>query len=54
VTFDDERTAHGIEALADVGKETQCLLFTHHRRTVQIAAERLGESVDIIELPARG
>jgi uncharacterized protein YhaN len=54
VTFDDERTGHGIEALADIGRHVQCLLFTHHRRTVEIAVERLGESVDIIDLPARG
>ena len=53
VTFDDERTAHGIEALADIGKQVQCLLFTHHRRTAEIAAARLGESVDIIELSSR-
>lgn len=50
VTFDDERTAHGIEALVDIGKHVQCLLFTHHRRTMEIAAERLGESAEIIEL----
>ena len=54
VTFDDERTAHGIEALAEIGKTTQCLLFTHHSRTVEIAAERLGADADIIELSGRG
>ncbi|MBV9432384.1 MAG: AAA family ATPase, partial [Hyphomicrobiales bacterium] len=53
VTFDDERTAHGIEALAKIGQGVQCLLFTHHRRTVEIAADRLGADADIIELAGR-
>jgi uncharacterized protein YhaN len=50
VTFDDERTGHGVAALAEIGAKVQCILFTHHRRTVEIAAERLGDAVDIIEL----
>jgi uncharacterized protein YhaN len=50
VTFDDERTGHGVAALAEIGTKVQCILFTHHRRTVEIAAERLGDEVDIIEL----
>jgi uncharacterized protein YhaN len=50
VTFDDERTAHGVEALARIGQEVQCILFTHHRRTAEIALERLRDQVDIIEL----
>jgi uncharacterized protein YhaN len=52
VTFDDERTAHGVGALAEIGAGLQCILFTHHRRTAEIAAERLGEEADIIELGA--
>ena len=52
VTFDDERTGHGVEALADIGTSVQCILFTHHRRTVEIAAERLGKEVDVVELSA--
>ncbi|MBV9566902.1 MAG: AAA family ATPase, partial [Hyphomicrobiales bacterium] len=54
VTFDDQRTEHGIVALAEIGRVTQCLLFTHHRRTAEIAAERLGAEVDIIELSSPG
>jgi uncharacterized protein YhaN len=50
VTFDDERSEHGLAALAAIGREVQCILFTHHRRTLEIAAERLGAEVDIIEL----
>ncbi|SEB93226.1 Uncharacterized protein YhaN [Rhizobiales bacterium GAS191] len=50
VTFDDERTAHGVAALAEIGANLQCILFTHHRRTAEIAAERLGDEADIIEL----
>jgi uncharacterized protein YhaN len=52
VTFDDERTGHGVEALAEIGASVQCILFTHHRRTVEIAAERLGKEVDVVELSA--
>ncbi|MFI5014443.1 MAG: AAA family ATPase [Hyphomicrobiales bacterium] len=50
VTFDDERTAHGVAALAEIGPKLQCILFTHHRRTVEIAMDRLGEEVDIVEI----
>ena len=50
VTFDDERTGNGLEALAEIGGQVQCILFTHHRKTVELARERLGEEVDVIEL----
>jgi uncharacterized protein YhaN len=50
VTFDDERTQRGLEALAEIGEKVQCVLFTHHRRNVELARERLGGKVDVIEL----
>ena len=50
VTFDDERSANGLEALAEIGEGLQCILFTHHRRIAELAAERLGERCDIIAL----
>jgi uncharacterized protein YhaN len=50
VTFDDERASHGLTALADIGASVQCILFTHHRRIVEIARGRLGKDVDVIEL----
>jgi len=52
VTFDDERACHGLAALAEIGASVQCILFTHHRRIVEIASARLGKEVDIIELPS--
>jgi uncharacterized protein YhaN len=54
VTFDDERTGHGILTLAEIGAKAQCILFTHHRRTVEIAAQRLGEEADLIDIEAAG
>lgn len=47
LTFDDERSAQALRALATLGERTQVLLFTHHRHVVEIArgvlaAERLG------------
>ena len=49
-TFDDARTAHGLEALAAIGATIQPILFTHHRHVADLAASRLDEGVDIIAL----
>jgi uncharacterized protein YhaN len=46
--FDDERTQKGIAALAAVGKHIQPILFTHHRRVVDLAQRELGSTVDVI------
>jgi chromosome segregation protein len=40
VTSDDERVVPGLAALAELGRTTQVLLFTHHRHVVE-AAETL-------------
>ncbi|MGZ8243899.1 AAA family ATPase [Methylomagnum sp.] len=37
LTFDDERSAQALRALASLGERTQVLLFTHHRHVVEIA-----------------
>ena len=50
LTFDDTRTAHGLEALAAIGGSVQPILFTHHRHVADLAAARLGTAVDILEL----
>ncbi|WP_132253075.1 ATP-binding protein [Methylobacterium segetis] len=50
LTFDDARTAHGLEALAAIGGTIQPILFTHHRHVAEIARARLGESVDVLDL----
>ncbi|WP_431854388.1 AAA family ATPase [Azospirillum sp.] len=43
ITSDEDRTVPGIRALAELGRATQVLLFTHHRYVVEAAASALGE-----------
>ncbi|PWC54490.1 YhaN family protein [Azospirillum sp. TSO22-1] len=43
ITSDEDRTVPGIRALAELGRTTQVLLFTHHRYVVEAAASALGE-----------
>ncbi|KAB1072767.1 ATP-binding protein [Methylobacterium planeticum] len=50
LTFDDARTGHGLEALASFGGRIQPILFTHHRHVADLARDRLGAGVDILEL----
>ncbi|AWN37537.1 YhaN family protein [Methylobacterium radiodurans] len=50
LTFDDARTAHGLEALAAIGGQVQPILFTHHRHVADLARARLGAAVDVLEL----
>jgi chromosome segregation protein len=49
-TFDDERAAAGIRALAAMNEYCQPILFTHHKSVVTIANEVLSGDVDILEL----
>ncbi|EAU40481.1 hypothetical protein FP2506_04611 [Fulvimarina pelagi HTCC2506] len=49
-TFDDERTAAGLQTLADASEHMQPILFAHHRSVVEIAKDRLGSDADIIEM----
>ncbi|WP_420391543.1 ATP-binding protein [Acuticoccus sp.] len=49
-TFDDDRTAAGLAALAEIGGTVQPILFAHHKSVVEIARGRLGNSVDVIAL----
>ena len=49
-TFDDTRTGHGLAALAAVGGTVQPILFTHHRHVADLARDRLGDAVDILQL----
>lgn len=49
-TFDDERTASGLKALAGTSGTFQTILFTHERSVVDIARRELGESLDLIDL----
>jgi uncharacterized protein YhaN len=49
-TFDDERTASGLKALAGTSGTFQTILFTHERSVVDIARRELGDSLDLIDL----
>ena len=37
IAFDDSRTRSCLEILAELSAVTQVLLFTHHRRVVELA-----------------
>lgn len=44
ITSDEDRTAAGIRTLAELGRHTQVLLFTHHRYVVEAARSHLSPS----------
>lgn len=50
VNFDDERTALTLDALGDFAATSQVIMFTHHRRTWDIAKKRLRGRIDLHEL----
>jgi uncharacterized protein YhaN len=53
VTFDDERTAAGLERLASLVPLTDVVYFTHHRRVVELAERTLpADAWDLVTLPA--
>ena len=57
VHFDDDRSVATLRLLAELGKTTQVLLFTHHRSVRDGALNYLGGAVDIIDLafpPGKG
>jgi len=49
-SFDEDRTANGLAALATIGDRVQPILFTHHRHVVDIARSAIGSDVAVIEL----
>ena len=49
-SFDDPRTAHGLEALAAIGDRVQPILFTHHLHVIETARARLGDAADIVRI----
>lgn len=49
-SFDDERTAHTLEMMAQFGARRQAVLFTHHASVVDAARARLGDGLDVVEL----
>ena len=54
VHFDDKRATAGFKALADLGKKTQILFFTHHDHLVEIAQSALGHTVNVVSLQGSG
>lgn len=50
VTSDDERVAPGLAALAELGRTTQVLVFTHHRHVVEAALTLPPGTVRVHEL----
>jgi uncharacterized protein YhaN len=54
INFDDERTAATLKVLVDLSKKTQVILFTHHAKVREMAAEmgngRNGAGVFVREL----
>jgi uncharacterized protein YhaN len=49
-TFDDERTASGLKALAGTSDRFQTILFTHEMSVVDIARREIGKGLDLIQL----
>jgi uncharacterized protein YhaN len=51
INYDDERAEAGFEVLAELGKSTQVLFFTHHRHLLRVAENAVGAaSVAVCEL----
>jgi uncharacterized protein YhaN len=44
IGFDDNRTRICLEVLAELAVSTQVLLFTHHRRVLELAGELEGKA----------
>lgn len=49
-TFDDDRTAAGLKALAGSSDRFQTVLFTHESSVVDIASREIGGGLDLIRL----
>jgi uncharacterized protein YhaN len=52
VTSDDARVVPGLAALAELGRTTQVILFTHHRHVVEAAASFPSGTIRVHELSA--
>jgi uncharacterized protein YhaN len=42
INYDDDRSAAGLQVLAELSRKTQILFFTHHRRLLELAEKALG------------
>ena len=54
VNFDAGRAAAALRVLAELGRRTQVLFFTHHRHLVEIARGTLGDGVNVVSLANKG
>ena len=52
-SFDEDRTRVALEVLGEVAEKIQVLLFTHHRRVVEIARACLGPRLVVHDLDDR-
>ncbi|MBT7666815.1 MAG: hypothetical protein HN608_18005, partial [Rhodospirillaceae bacterium] len=43
INFDDARTAAGFQALAELSKSVQVIVFTHHQHLGHLAQAAVGE-----------
>ncbi|MGQ3675106.1 AAA family ATPase [Xanthobacter sp. TB0139] len=50
VSFDEKRTMAGLRLLAELGKQTQVIIFTHHRHVTACAQQALPGQVCVIPL----
>jgi len=47
-TFDEDRTANGLAALAAISARVQPIVFTHHRHVAEIAQSKIGADVLVL------
>jgi uncharacterized protein YhaN len=47
-TFDEDRTANGLAALAAIGDQIQPIVFTHHRHVAEIAQTKMDADVTLL------
>jgi uncharacterized protein YhaN len=52
VNFDDRRASATLRCIAELSKQTQVLLFTHHRHLVELAQEAIASQLVIHEFPS--
>jgi uncharacterized protein YhaN len=51
ITTDDERVVPGLSALAELGRSTQVILFTHHQYVLAAASALPPGTVKVHRLP---
>ena len=49
-SFDDQRTRHTLDLLAEFGSRRQTILFTHHARVAELAGGLASRKVEVLEI----